>query len=412
MSARSKPISKEQAGYWAEIRKQFYLKEDVTYLQGGSVGPSARPTIEYVIDLLRKFESDPLYNQRFDEMQAIVEDSRDKVADFVGTDSRNLALVLNTTMGMNIPAQGLPLSPGSEILMSDQEYPSVQYMWDYMARQQNVLVRKIPIPTPPESPQDIVDAYAAHINDRTRVMIFSHVYCTTGLVAPVKALTELAHKYGAHAVVDGAHAVGMSPTNLDDFGCDFYVSSCHKWLLAPKGTGIAYISPELITTIRPPVLGYNLNPHAHGSRFDVTGTSDLTHFAGLGKAIDYQMEIGWEDKIRPYCLSLAKYLRTLVLDEIEGTVMTIPEGPEMSGFLTSFYIEGVPLHKMREILWNDYDIQIATTGADGRSIFRISTHFYDNFDDIDRFIDALKDVIANRRDDLESGGPMRGRRKR
>jgi len=400
MSARTKPITAEEEAFWVEIRKQFYLKDDVTYLQGGSVGPSARPTIERVIDILRDFESDPLMNQRLGKIGALVESSRDKLADFIGASSDCLALVLNTTMGMNIPAQGLPLSPGSEILMSNQEYPSVQNMWDYMAQEQNVLVRKIPLPTPPESPQDIVDAYARYITPRTQVLVFSHVYCATGLVAPVQALSELAHAHGAHAVIDGAHAVGMVPMDIEQIGCDFYTSSCHKWLLAPKGVGFAYIAPQFLTTIRPPILGYNVRPYPHGSRFDVTGTRDQTHFAGLGTAIDFQLEIGWEDKIRPYCLSLAHYLRTLVLDEIEGAFMTVPQGPEMSGFLTSFDIEGFNLRKITQIMWDDYKIQIGARGAGGRSVFRISTHFYDNFEDIDRFIDALKEVLKTRRDEV------------
>jgi isopenicillin-N epimerase len=410
MSSRTKPITDEEAVFWADIRKQFYLKDDVTYLQGGSVGPSARPIVERVIELIREVEEDPFYNQRSELMEPLVEESREKIADFVGAPAKCVALVLNTTMGMNIPAQGLSLQPGSEILMSDQEYPSVQSMWDFMAREQNVLVRKVSIPTPPESPKDIVDAFAAHITTRTQVMVFSHVYCTTGLVAPVQALTELAHAHGAYAVIDGAHAVAMSPVNIEEIGCDFYISSTHKWLLAPKGTGIAYIAPQFLSTLRAPILGYNVRSYAHGSRFDVTGTSDKTHFAGLSTAIDYQLDIGWAEKIRPYSLSLAYYLRTLVMDEIEGAYMTIPEGPEMSGFLTSFGIEGIQLHKIREIMWNDYKIQIATTGAAGQSIFRISTHFYDNFEDIDRFIDALKEVIATR-DELRID-PSKPRRRR
>ena len=397
MSSRTKPISDSEAAFWAEIRQQFYLKDDVTYLQGGSVGPSARPTIERVIELLREFEEDPNSNKGEEMMRPLVEDARKKLADFVGTQPDRVTLVLNTTMGMNIAAQGIPLDAGSEILMSDQEYGSVQRMWDYMAEQQNVLVRKIPLPTPPDSPQDIVDAYAEHITSRTRIVLFSHVYCTTGLVTPVRALSELAHQHGALAIVDGAHAVGMVPVDLDHFGCDFYTSSCHKWLLAPKGTGMAYIAPHFLSSIRPPLLA-NMRPFPHASRFDVPGTRDNTHFAGLGTAIDYQMEIGWESKIRPYCLGLARYLKTLALEEIEGARLTIPMDPEMSGFLTSFALDGIDLHKIRQIMWDDYKIQIASTRAGARSVFRISTHFYDSYEDIDRFIDALKEVIATRED--------------
>jgi len=292
-------------------------------------------------------------------------------------------------MGMNVPARGLPLQPGGEILMSDQEYPSVQRMWEHVSRTQHALIRKIPLPTPPKSAKEIVDAFSGQITPRTQVMIFSHVYCTTGLVAPIDELTTLAHENGAIAVVDGAHAVGMVPVDIAKTGCDFYASSTHKWLLAPKGTGIVYVAPSYLSTLPAPILGYNTFPRAHASRFDVTGTRDLTHFAGLAAAIDFQRQIGWEEKIRPYCLGLARYLRERVSSEIDGVTMTVPPGPEMAGFLTSFSIAGLKLHKIVKIMWDDYRIQIAATHAGNQSTFRISTHFYDSYEDIDRFVNAL-----------------------
>ena len=284
--------------------------------------------------------------------------------------------------------------------MSDQEYPSVQRMWEHMAKTQHVLIRKVPLPTPPKSPGEIVDAFAEQITPRTQVIVFSHVYCTTGLVAPVADLTALAHDHGAVAVVDGAHAVGMVPVEIESYGCDFYASSTHKWLLAPKGTGIVYVADPYLSSMPAPVLGYNTAPHNHASRFDMTGTRDLTHFAGLGTAIDFQLEIGWEKRIRPYCLGLAQYLRDLILEEIDGARMTVPPGPEMSGFLTSFTIDGCNLNKIVHLLWTKYRIQIAATHAGDQSVFRISTHFYDCYEDIDRFIDALKAVLVNQRDEV------------
>ena len=400
MATRDKPISDEERAFWADIRRQFYLEDGVTFLQGGSVGPSAKPVIEQVIDWLRQVEANPLYNQREQVMGSRVEAAREKAARFTGASAKNVALVLNTTMGMNVPARGLPLQPGGEVLMSDQEYPSVQRMWEHMARTQHVLIRKVPLPTPPDSPREIVDAFAAHITPRTQVMVFSHVYCTTGLVAPVRELTALAHDRGAVAVVDGAHAVGMVPVDIEAWGCDFYASSTHKWLLAPKGTGIVYVADPYLSSLPAPILGYNTAPYGHARRFDVTGTHDTTHFAGLGAAIDYQLGIGWGDRIRPYCLDLARYLRELVEEEIEGARMTVPPGPEMSGFLTSFTIDGCSLHRIVQIMWEEYRIQIAATRAGDLPVFRISTHFYDSYEDIDRFIDALKTVLATRRDEV------------
>ena len=163
MATRNKPITDDERAFWADIRRQFYLEDGVTFLQGGSVGPSAKPVIEQVIDWLRQVEANPRYNQGGRLMGPLVESAREKVADFTGSSAKNMALVLNTTMGMNVPARGLPLQPGGEVLMSDQEYPSVQRMWEHMARTQHVLIRKVPcrrrpnrrvrlsMPSPPRS---------------------------------------------------------------------------------------------------------------------------------------------------------------------------------------------------------------------------------------------------------------------
>ena len=397
MKVSPHPLSGDEIAFWKSIRKQFYLKDNVTYLQGGTVGPSPRPVIEHVISLLRELESDPLNNQGGELLNPIVEESRRKLALFVGTNPQRIALVLNTTMGMNIPVHGLPLEHGKEILMSDQEYGSIRNMWEYIAQEKGLEIRTIPLPTPPENPDQVVDAFAQGISSKTQIVVFSHVYCSSGLVTPVKALCRLAHDYDALALVDGAHAVGMVPVDISDFECDFYTSSCHKWLLAPKGVGMAYI-PESLESIRPATLGFNLNQHGSATRFDVAGTKDSTHFAGLGTAIDFQEEIGWAEKIRPYCLGLATYLKSQVLEKISTANLTIPIDTEQSGFMTTFTIPGIDHGKVASYLWQDYKIESASVQAGNKTVLRISTHFYNNHDDIDKFISALVNILNTRTD--------------
>jgi len=382
-----------EIAFWRSIREQFYLKDNVTYLQGGTVGPSPRPVIERVISLLREFESDPLHNQREALLGPIVEEGRKKLASLLGVDPERVALVTNATMGMNIPVHGLRLEAGKEILMSDQEYGSIRAMWEYVAEEKGLPVRNVPLPTLPRSPDEVVDAFASDIGSRTQVMVFSHVYCSSGLVTPVKALCRLAHDHGALAIVDGAHAIGMVPVDITDFGCDFYTGSCHKWLLAPKGVGMAYI-PESLEHLRPATLGFGLKQQGGAARFDVAGTRDLTHFAGLGKAIDFQEEIGWKEKIRPYCLGLAAYLKKQVLEQFSTARLTIPTDPEQSGFMTTFTIPGTDHGKAAERLWQDYQIESVSVNVGETPAFRISTHLYNSHDDIDRFVSSLAAILA------------------
>ena len=383
----------EEIAFWRSVREQFYLKDDVTYLQGGTVGPSPRPVIEHVISLLREFESDPLHNQREALLGPIIEEGRKKLAALVGTEPERVALVTNTTMGMNIPVHALPLEAGKEILMSSQEYGSIRAMWEYMAQEKGMRIRNVLLPMLPGSPDEVVDAFAEGIGSRTQVMVFSHVYCSSGLVTPVKALCRLAHDHGALAIVDGAHAIGMVPVDITDFGCDFYTSSCHKWLLAPKGVGMAYI-PESLEHSRPATLGFGLKQEGGAARFDVAGTRDLTHFAGLGKAIDFQAEIGWKEKIRPYCLGLAAYLKRRVLEQFSTARLTIPTDPEQSGFMTTFTIPGIDHGKAAERLWREYRIESVSVNVGETPAFRISTHLYNSHDDIDRFVSSLAEILA------------------
>ena len=149
---------------------------------------------------------------------------------------------------------------------------------------------------------------------------------------------------------------------------------------------MAYI-PESLESMRPATLGFGLNQHGGAARFDVSGTRDSTHFAGLGTAIDFQEGIGWTEKIRPYCLGLAAYLKSQVLEKISTANLTIPVDTEQSGFMTTFTIPGIDHGKVASYLWQDYT-----------PVLRISTHFYNSYDDIDKFVSALVNILNTRPD--------------
>src|SRR5207237_4191511 len=102
----------------------------------------------------------------------------------------------------------------------------------------------VTLPRPPASANQIVDAFTRALTPRTRIIVFSHITSPTGLVLPVREICQLARKRGILTHVDGAHAIGQVPLDLHDLGCDFYVTSPHKWLLAPKGTGVLFVREE------------------------------------------------------------------------------------------------------------------------------------------------------------------------
>jgi isopenicillin-N epimerase len=373
--------------FWEAIRRdEFYLDPDVTFLQGGSVGPSPKPVVDKVTSSIQAFDSDPLKHQRI--YGPIVEEARKKLAAFVGTRPERIAFVQNTTMGLSVPAQGLTFQAGDEILMSDQEYPAVNMCWDYIAQRHGMTVRRVELPLRIESAEQIVDTFRAGFTERTRGFIFGHVYWSTGLATPVKALTALGREHGAWVIVDGAHAVGMVPVALDDWNPHFYATSCHKWLLSAKGTGMLFVSDDAHDHVEPLILGGSTRPNPNASRFDMMGTRDQTPFIGLGEAIDFQNRIGWEH-IRAYCQGLAGYLKERI-KRIRGVRILTPTDPELSGFLTTFSIEGADISKIQQELWNDDHIETAAFHIHDIPVFRISTHFYNSRADIDRLVRAIE----------------------
>src|SRR5262249_21155973 len=141
---------------------------------------------------------------------------------------------------------GLDLKPGDEVVLTDQEHPGGRCCWEQKAARHGIKLSYITLPRPPASTDQLVELFARAITPATRVLFFSHITTATGLVLPAKPICALARQRGVLTQVDGAHAIGQIPLDLHDLGCDFYTTSPHKWLMAPKGTGTLYIREELL----------------------------------------------------------------------------------------------------------------------------------------------------------------------
>ncbi|MEE2993326.1 MAG: aminotransferase class V-fold PLP-dependent enzyme [Gemmatimonadota bacterium] len=386
-------ISEEDMAYWADVRDRFLLQPNIAYLNGGIFGPCARVVVDRIAELSEQLNAD-VGKHMGQTLGPLTETAREKLAAFVGAHPDRIALVLNTTMGMNLVAQGLTFEAGGEILMSDHEYPSMEALWRYVAERDGLTIRKIALPITAERREDIVDAFAAGMNGRTRLITFCHVYYFTGLITPARALCGLARENGTVSVVDGAHAIGMVNLDLSDMGCDFYVNSCHKWLLGPKGTGMVYIDEVFQNKLRPLFIVDDLGPRPTARRYDIQGTRDQTHFAALGTAVDFMHEVGWPEKVQSYGYGLSRYLKER-LQEIDGVRLAVPMSADTSGFMTAFIIDGVDLPEISRRLWDDYQIQNSCTQVNEVHYLRVSVHFFNTYDEVDRMIAALRDILSH-----------------
>ena len=292
---RAQLLDSDPDRYWAELRRQWLLAPDRINLNCGSVGCTPLPVLRAVIDHLLSAEAyrEPAYPWFGYEENGRVRAARDGLAAFLGCARDELALTRNATEGNNIVCNGLDLKPGDEVLLTDQEHPGGRCCWDLKAARFGIKLNVVKLPRPPASADEIVDRFRTALTPRTRVVAFSHITSPTGLILPAKEICQLARAHGALSHVDGAHGIGQVPLNFRDLGCDFYAASPHKWLCAPKGTGVLYVREELqeklwVHTAAADWRNYKLKAH----RFSNFGTSNLSLIVGLKAALDFFQAIG------------------------------------------------------------------------------------------------------------------------
>ncbi len=162
------------------------------------------------------------------------------------------------------------------------------------------------IPTPANDPDQLVELFAGTITSRTRVLAFPHIISSTAVVLPARRLTELAHQHGCLALVDGAQALGQTPVDLQDIGCDAYFASPHKWLLAPPGNGMFYIRRDQREKFWTTLCSFAWDDQTDGMyRFMQYGTGNRSLLTGLDAALDFHFRIRFRapELARPFIRS-------------------------------------------------------------------------------------------------------------
>src|SRR4051812_22692194 len=193
----SKYTSNED-GYWREMRKQFLIPPDEVYLNNGTVGSSPAPVLRAIFEA---YEASEKLNEENPEDYLIWgyaswNKFREPLANFVGCERDEIALLRNATEANSYIANGVDMKPGDEVLMTDQEHPGGEMPWQLRAKRYGIVVKKVTLPKPVESPAQVMNLFSDAITPRTRVMFFSHISTFSGVVLPVKELSALARSKG------------------------------------------------------------------------------------------------------------------------------------------------------------------------------------------------------------------------
>jgi isopenicillin-N epimerase len=384
--------------FWDQVRDQFYIAPGEAYFNTATLGATPRPVLERVIEDMRTVETTITrwdYTPKTEDlisgyMPAL--SVREKLGKLVNAAARDLALTQNSTMGMNFIAQGLNLKAGDEVILTDHEHPGGICGWQERARKDGIVVKQVRIPTPANDPERLVGLFAEAMTPRTRVLAFAHILFSSGVVMPVKQLTQLAHERGCLCVIDGAQAVGQVKVNLQDLGCDAYFSSPHKWLLAPPGNGMLYIRPDQQTRFWTTLCSQTWDDEKDGMfRFMQYGTGNRSLLVGLEAALDFHFKLG-SDRVLQRIHSLADRLRA-GLQKISGARISSPIHPKLAGAVVVHRVEGVSAGRLEQELWMQKKIRVRSQG-DQLGV-RQSCQIYNNEAEIDATLEIVRKLSAS-----------------
>jgi selenocysteine lyase/cysteine desulfurase len=377
---------------WRSVRDQFLLEPGYVYLNTGGLGPSPRPVIAAFDKAWRELE------RRCESGHGLRDEVRDRACEFLACRESELAFTRNATEGMNLVARGLELRDGDEVVMTTHEHPGGAMPWFAVREETPIEIRTV---EPGSGGDDSLQRLRDALTTRTRVVMVSHITCTTGLVMPVREISDICRELGIVCVIDGAQAIGQIPVDLQTLGCDFYVASGHKWLLGPKGTGVLYVRDEQLDHWNPPFAGAYAD-----SRFDLAagvferlrpasaseyGTRNTPLVLGLGAAFDFLTTIGMET-VAARGAQLARRLRE-GLSALDGVEVLTPAEAAAAILTLRLPAAGGDPWEWVNRLRREHGFRLRPVGEAGLAAVRASTHVFNSEEEVDRLADVLGSLL-------------------
>jgi selenocysteine lyase/cysteine desulfurase len=380
--------------YWDALSKHFLFKDGLIMMNNGTVGPMPKPVYNTLIKYFRTQVTNPfdVYNY----IPRKKEEVRAKLAQFVNASPDEVVITRNTTEGMNFVANGLDMKEGDEVLLSTMEHPGGTHPWKLKEKRFGIKIKQVPIGLPPKNVNEIVNAFEKAITPSTKVISISHTVYISGLIAPLKELSQMAHEKDVLVLADSAHGIGMLDLNMEELGIDFFATSPYKWLGAPTGVGLLYVRKEAQDKLWPTIASSGWDRYKNARKFETLSQRADALTIALGEALDFQNAIG-KERIERRVKTLAGYLKR-ELKKIPGVKLHTSQDPYLSGGLTAFSVEGIDPGKIVNFMREKYNIVVRTIGNKEMGTYgvRVSTHIYVSLKHVDMFLEGLKHLVRRK----------------
>ena len=383
----------------------------LVYFDNAATTQKPQAVIDSLVDYYQNYNANVHRGVHSLSMEATdkYEEAREKVAAFINAESSDcLIWTRNSSESLNLVAYTWGeknIEERDEIVLTPMEHHSNLVPWQEIARRKGAKIRFIPITS--DGQLDLTEIEKI-INDRTVLVSVVHMSNALGTINPVKEIATIAHSRGAKVLIDGAQSVPHIPTDVQDYDCDFLAFSGHK-MLGPTGIGCLYAKKEILETMEPFMTGGEMVlevTYEKASWADLpmkfeAGTPNIADAIGLGAAIDYLNELGM-DNIYSHENELTFHAMCKFFElQSEGVELFGPRDENLKGGVFSFNVPDVHPHDLGTVLDN-MGIAVRTghhcamplvKSLGVAATARASFYLYNTTDEIDVFVDALREAI-------------------
>lgn len=379
------------------LRSEFeVVRNGVTYLNHAGMSPLPTSVKRAMIAAIQAMAS--YGSQVYEDLLApLAETLPMKIGELVNAKPEEVAFVQNTSMGINLIAQSLPLQPGDNVLLCDVEFPSNVYPW------QNLFSKGIETKFIPSQNGGLsLEGLDAAHDVRSRVVAVSGVQFFTGRRENLREIGRYCADHGLWLIVDGIQAVGIVPIDMQEMGISALASGGQKALLAPPGQGFLAIRSDLLEQLDLIFVGatsvanyqhwlqYDMTPASGAARFSL-GTENIAGLAGLLAAIELLLGLGIKN-----IAEWVTHLSTLAIADLteRGYRVITPTQPETYAHIVTFAWDGDPESVTTALRAQGIILRLHQDAA-GAHYLRISSHGYNTEEEILRVGAMLEEIRGN-----------------
>lgn len=374
-------------------REEFPILQKKTYLNSCSLGALSKRSMQHIERFLQSWNewgADSWYEAWLAEVDQV----RKKFAALIGAQVHEIAIAPNVSSALSTISSALDYQARKNVIVTDMDFPTLAYQWLVKER----LGVQCHFVKSPDRIYVPADAYASLVDNQTALVATSRVFYASGYIQDIRAIADVAHKHGAYILVDDYQGTGQLPINVVNLDIDFLVTGTLKWLMGGPGLAFVYIREGLIPTLEPTIAGwfghreqFQLKTESFEFRPDARRIEAGTPAMAAVYAAHGGLDIVQEASVESIC-ERSRYLTNDLIARAreQGWTVLAPQEPELRSSIVMLELED-PQTMVKDLLLRN----IVTDYCPG--LLRISPYFYNTVEDNAVVIDAIADILKNKK---------------